>query len=144
MPRSRRSSSRPPEDAAPRPDMRMRVYTVGVLFGLTVLGGRLVQLQGADAAALAKDALKQRTSETTLYAKRGDVVDSRGVVLATSVERRDVIRIRPRTATAPAPAKANCPEKPGATTKCAIATPNVAPALIPRTSGLAISLPVSR
>ncbi|WP_432511947.1 peptidoglycan D,D-transpeptidase FtsI family protein [Kineococcus sp. SYSU DK001] len=69
----------------------MRVYTLGVLGGLTVLGGRLVQLQGADASQLAKDALDQRTSTTTLYAKRGDILDSSGVVLATSVERRDVI-----------------------------------------------------
>ncbi|PRY17531.1 peptidoglycan D,D-transpeptidase FtsI family protein [Kineococcus rhizosphaerae] len=75
----------------PRPDMRMRVYTVGVLGGLGILGGRLVQLQGADANALAGRALKQRTSQTTLYAKRGDIVDDEGVVLATSVERRDVI-----------------------------------------------------
>ena len=88
MPRSRRNA---PDDDQPRPDMRMRVYTVGVLFGLTVLGGRLVQLQGADAAALAKDALDQRTSKTKLYAKRGDIVDAKGVILATSVERRDVI-----------------------------------------------------
>jgi cell division protein FtsI (penicillin-binding protein 3) len=71
--------------------MRMRVYSVGVLFGLTVLGGRLVQLQGADAGSLAKRALDQRTSETKLYAKRGDILDDKGVVLATSVERRDVI-----------------------------------------------------
>nr|WP_246314426.1 penicillin-binding protein 2 [Kineococcus aurantiacus] len=74
----------------------MRVYTLGVLGGLTVLGGRLVQLQGADANALADRALEQRTSETTLYAKRGDILDDEGVVLATSVERRDVIA-DPRT-----------------------------------------------
>lgn len=87
-----RRRPRPDEvDPRPRPDMRMRVYTLGVLGGLTVLGGRLVQLQGADASKLADQALRQRTSETTLYAKRGDILDVRGVVLATSVERRDVI-----------------------------------------------------
>ncbi|GAB3453456.1 penicillin-binding protein 2 [Kineococcus endophyticus] len=87
-----RRRPRPDEvDPRPRPDMRMRVYTLGVLGGLTVLGGRLVQLQGADASKLADRALEQRTSTTTLYAKRGDILDARGVVLATSVERRDVI-----------------------------------------------------
>ncbi|WP_380156976.1 peptidoglycan D,D-transpeptidase FtsI family protein [Kineococcus sp. R86509] len=91
MSRLRRNRSHGSGDGAPRPDMRMRVYSVGVLFGLTVLGGRLVQLQGADASSLAEDALKQRTSKTKLYAKRGDILDDKGVVLATSVERRDVI-----------------------------------------------------
>ncbi|WP_380175174.1 peptidoglycan D,D-transpeptidase FtsI family protein [Kineococcus sp. DHX-1] len=87
-----RRRPRPDEvDPRPRPDMRMRVYTLGVLGGLTVLGGRLVQLQGADASKLADRALEQRTSTTTLYAKRGDILDAQGVVLATSVERRDVI-----------------------------------------------------
>ncbi|WP_432562793.1 peptidoglycan D,D-transpeptidase FtsI family protein [Kineococcus sp. SYSU DK003] len=89
MSRPRRSST--PDEGRPRPDMRMRVYTLGVLGGLTVLGGRLVQLQGADASQLAEDALEQRTSKTTLYARRGDILDDQGVVLATSVERRDVI-----------------------------------------------------
>ena len=55
MSRLRRNRSHGSGDGAPRPDMRMRVYSVGVLFGLTVLGGRLVQLQGADANALAGD-----------------------------------------------------------------------------------------
>ncbi|MBB2901511.1 cell division protein FtsI (penicillin-binding protein 3) [Kineococcus radiotolerans] len=87
----RRNRPHARDDGAPTADMRMRVYSVGVLLGLTVLGGRLVQLQGADAGALAERALRQRTSETKLYAKRGDVVDAKGVVLATSVERRDVI-----------------------------------------------------
>ena len=85
--------SRRPAGAAgdPRPDRRVRAFVIVVLFGLSLLAGRLVQLQGADAAVLAERALKQRTSSTTLYAHRGDILDDRGVVLATSVERRDVI-----------------------------------------------------
>ncbi|WP_432571438.1 peptidoglycan D,D-transpeptidase FtsI family protein [Kineococcus sp. SYSU DK005] len=58
---------------------------------LSLLAGRLVQLQGADAAELAQAALDQRTHTSTLYAQRGDVLDADGVVLATSVERRDVV-----------------------------------------------------
>ncbi|MGI4893555.1 MAG: peptidoglycan D,D-transpeptidase FtsI family protein [Janthinobacterium lividum] len=69
----------------------MRAFVITVLVALGLLGGRLVQLQGADASELASLALAQRMSVQTLYAHRGDIVDAEGVVLATSVERRDVV-----------------------------------------------------
>jgi cell division protein FtsI (penicillin-binding protein 3) len=64
---------------------------LAVLLVLSLFGGRLVQLQGADASQYAEAALKQRTSKTTLWADRGQVLDDHGVVLATSVERRTVV-----------------------------------------------------
>jgi cell division protein FtsI (penicillin-binding protein 3) len=61
------------------------------LFLLSLLGGRLVQLQGLDASALAAQALDQRMTEVTLQAHRGNITDAAGTVLATTVERRDIV-----------------------------------------------------
>lgn len=72
------------------PERRLRAALVVSLFTLSLLGGRLVQLQGLDASALAAQALKGRTADVTLVAHRGDITDSRGVVLATTVERVNV------------------------------------------------------
>ena len=76
---------------AANPDRRLRLALVLTLFLLSLLGGRLVQLQGLDASALAAQALSKRTSTTTLLAHRGDITDASGAVLATTVERRNVV-----------------------------------------------------
>ena len=79
-----------PRGRALRPDRRLRAWVITVLVALSLLGGRLVQLQGADASVLAAAALDQRSYKQTLWADRGDIVDANGVQLATSVERRDI------------------------------------------------------
>jgi cell division protein FtsI (penicillin-binding protein 3) len=61
-----------------------------MLFLLSLFGGRLVQVQGFDASALAAQALQNRTQTEPLFAHRGDIVDSRGTVLATTIELRDI------------------------------------------------------
>jgi cell division protein FtsI (penicillin-binding protein 3) len=61
-----------------------------MLFLLSLFGGRLVQVQGFDASALAAEALQNRTQTEPLYAHRGDIVDARGTVLATTIELRDI------------------------------------------------------
>lgn len=61
-----------------------------VLVVMSLFVGRLVQLQGLDASALAADALGNRLVTDRLPAVRGDITDSEGVVLAHTVERRDV------------------------------------------------------
>ena len=76
---------------AANPDRRLRFALVSVLFLLSLLGGRLVQLQGLDASALAATASAYRTTTVTLPAHRGSITDAAGIVLATSVERRDVV-----------------------------------------------------
>ncbi|WP_369053537.1 peptidoglycan D,D-transpeptidase FtsI family protein [Kineococcus terrestris] len=94
MPRPSRPTSRTAagaRGAAVRPDRRLRLWVLAVMLVLALLCARLVQLQGADASALAARALAQRTSQLTLHAERGEVLDARGVVLATSVERRTVV-----------------------------------------------------
>jgi cell division protein FtsI (penicillin-binding protein 3) len=56
----------------------------------TVFGARLFQLQGLDSAALAAKAIKSRSITDALPAHRGDILDSDGAVLATTVERRNI------------------------------------------------------
>jgi len=61
-----------------------------MLFLLSLFGGRLVQVQGLDASALAAQALRSRTQYQPLFAHRGDIVDSSGDPLATTIELREV------------------------------------------------------
>jgi cell division protein FtsI (penicillin-binding protein 3) len=61
-----------------------------VLFVMSLFVGRLVQLQGLDASALAAEALGERLKVVTLPAQRGDITDANGVVLASTVQRVDV------------------------------------------------------
>jgi cell division protein FtsI (penicillin-binding protein 3) len=62
-----------------------------MLFLLSLFGGRLIQVQGLDASALAAEALQNRTQSETLFAHRGDVLDAGGAPLATTVELRDIL-----------------------------------------------------
>jgi cell division protein FtsI (penicillin-binding protein 3) len=61
------------------------------LFVLSLFAGRLVQIQGIDASVLAAKALQERSRAVVLPAHRGDVVDADGAVLATTVERRNIV-----------------------------------------------------
>jgi cell division protein FtsI (penicillin-binding protein 3) len=61
-----------------------------MFFVLTLFGGRLIQLQGLDAAALASQAVQQRTIKVALPAHRGDITDASGALFATTVERRTI------------------------------------------------------
>jgi cell division protein FtsI (penicillin-binding protein 3) len=61
-----------------------------VLFVLTLVGGKLVQLQGLDRTAYAQMATKQRLHTVTITAPRGTIVDRNGAPLAQTVDARDV------------------------------------------------------
>lgn len=91
---TRRPAAQPTARRGPRvasPDARLRVALLVVLFVMSLFVGRLVQLQGLDASALASEALGNRLREVTVPAVRGDITDAAGVVLAGTVERRDVV-----------------------------------------------------
>jgi len=82
---------------APRPalslaDPRKRLRALLCVFALivAVFGGRLVQLQFLDASALAADAAVNRYVDVVLPAQRGDITDSSGAVLASTVDAYDV------------------------------------------------------
>jgi len=60
------------------------------LFILSLFGTQLFRLQALDASVMASAALKSRLSIVAVPALRGDITTSNGVVLATSVPRRNV------------------------------------------------------
>lgn len=78
----------PPRPGDPNGRIRLMAVAAGVV--LAVFVGRLVQVQVVQAAPLAEAALDQRAEKVVLPAKRGDILDRTGSVLATTVERRNV------------------------------------------------------
>lgn len=60
------------------------------LFILSLFGAQLFRLQALDSSAMASAALKSRLSIVAVPALRGEITASNGVVLATSIERRNV------------------------------------------------------
>ncbi|GAB47978.1 peptidoglycan D,D-transpeptidase FtsI family protein [Mobilicoccus pelagius] len=69
----------------------MRVLFVVTLFVFTLFAAQLVRLQVVDAGRIAAEGLEVRSERTDLPARRGVVLDTNGVVLASSVERRTVL-----------------------------------------------------
>lgn len=69
---------------------RLRQTVTVVLVLALILGGRLFYLQVLRAPALADTARELRTRNYVINAKRGNILDSNGNVLATSVERYNV------------------------------------------------------
>jgi len=61
-----------------------------VLFVFSLFGAQLLRLQALDASTMASAALESRLSVVVVPGLRGDITDSGGVVLATSIERRNV------------------------------------------------------
>ena len=74
-----------------RPRRRLKVGMVTLAFVFSLYGGRLVQLQVADAGGYAAKAAADRTADVTLYATRGSILDAAGQPLAQSVDAVDVI-----------------------------------------------------
>ncbi|MPV37084.1 peptidoglycan D,D-transpeptidase FtsI family protein [Georgenia subflava] len=70
--------------------LRRQSVLVFVLTVLLVFGGRLVYVQAVQGPELAEQARDDRTRTSLIRAPRGDIVDSDGEVLATSVERYNV------------------------------------------------------
>lgn len=69
---------------------RMRATALVVMVLAAILGLRLFYLQVIQAGALSETAREFRWRTYPLEAKRGDIVDANGAVLATSVERYNV------------------------------------------------------
>ncbi|WP_233571735.1 peptidoglycan D,D-transpeptidase FtsI family protein [Cellulomonas triticagri] len=71
-------------------DRRRTVLVVLVALLLVVFTGRLVWLQGVAGQEIAADALKGRLTSAQLVASRGQITDTNGEVLATSVDRYNI------------------------------------------------------
>lgn len=65
----------------------MRTLVLTTLFVFSLFAAQLVRIQGFDAASVSKAALKERLGSQTIPALRGEIIDSNGVVLASSEER---------------------------------------------------------
>ena len=85
-----RRPSRPARLGVAHPARRVRFLLLTVLFVFSLFGAQLLRLQALDASTMARAALKSRLSVVVLPGMRGDIIDANGVVLATSLERRNV------------------------------------------------------
>ena len=61
-----------------------------VLFVFSLFAAQLLRLQALDSSTMASAALKSRLSVVVVPGLRGNITDSKGVVVATSIERRNV------------------------------------------------------
>ena len=76
---------------APRSVSRIRITLILVLVMLVALAVRLVWIQGLDPSDAAGKALDARTTTQVLSPVRGQILDSSGSVLATSIVRYDLV-----------------------------------------------------
>lgn len=97
-PHNRKSGGSPP--AGPRrpvglgvghPRRRARILIVATLIVFSLFTAQLLRIQGLDAKGVSEQALQSRLHHTVLPALRGSIVDSNGVVLASSVDRYNVV-----------------------------------------------------
>src|SRR5699024_7421957 len=70
---------------------RMRMMLAFSLIALLVIGGRLFVVQSLNASAVAATASENRTRQQVTTPKRGQIVDASGRILATSVDRYDLV-----------------------------------------------------
>ena len=88
-PRGRRPP-RPVRLGVAHPARRVRFLLLTVLFVFSLFAAQLLRLQAIDSSTMASAALKSRLSVVVVPGLRGNIADSKGVVLATSIERRNV------------------------------------------------------
>ena len=74
----------------PDPKRRLSAILILSLMVLSLIAGRLVQLQGLDSSTYAAMAERQRLHTVALTAPRGEIVDRVGRPLAETVDARDV------------------------------------------------------
>ncbi|MEP7368440.1 MAG: penicillin-binding protein 2 [Dermatophilaceae bacterium] len=72
------------------PARRVRFLLLSVLFVFSLFAAQLLRLQALDSSTMASAALKSRLSVVVVPGLRGSITDSKGVVLAASIERRNV------------------------------------------------------
>ncbi|MCZ3385533.1 MAG: penicillin-binding protein 2, partial [Actinomycetia bacterium] len=87
-PAARRPARKRPIDARTIVAPRRRLVAVGILVAMvmSLFAGRLLQLQGVEAAAYAATAEAERLRTVTIPATRGTITDANGIALATTVD----------------------------------------------------------
>lgn len=90
-PPQRRPAVAPPRTFRPGdPVRRLRAWQLILLVVLTIVAGRVIDVQAVQGPALAAAATKDRLRTVTTPAVRGDITDINGVPLATTVQARNV------------------------------------------------------
>ena len=90
-PASRPAGRRPAGDFRPGdPVRRLRVWQLCLLFTLTIVAARVIDLQAIQGPALAAAGDKARLRTVVLPAVRGEITDVNGVPLATTVAAKNV------------------------------------------------------
>src|SRR3954453_14977853 len=85
-----RATRRPPSPPGPDPRFRLSVVLIVILFVLTLVAGKLLELQGLNRSSYSAMAQHQRLNTVTITAPRGAIVDRNGVPLAETVDARDI------------------------------------------------------
>lgn len=87
-PATRRPARQARSRRAKGADPRRRLVTVGILVAMvmSLFAGRLLQLQGVEAAAYAATAEAERLRTVSMPATRGAITDANGIALATTVD----------------------------------------------------------
>jgi cell division protein FtsI (penicillin-binding protein 3) len=86
-----RKRGRRPPPRVPSARRRLEIVLIVALMVLSLIGGRLLQLQGLDRSAYAASAQVQQLQTVTLMASRGAITDRNGNAIATSVDARNVV-----------------------------------------------------
>jgi len=74
----------------PDPRFRLTVVLIVILFVLSLVAGKLLELQGLNRTSYSAMAQRQRLHTVTITAPRGAILDRNGVPLAETVDARDV------------------------------------------------------
>jgi cell division protein FtsI (penicillin-binding protein 3) len=84
----RKPAARPPvrRIRLAKGERRLRVAMTVLTVVLSLFAGRLLQLQGVDAAAYAVDGTRERLRTVTVEALRGSILDAHGRPLATTID----------------------------------------------------------
>ncbi|GAA4369939.1 peptidoglycan D,D-transpeptidase FtsI family protein [Paeniglutamicibacter cryotolerans] len=80
-----------PGGAGTSGNLRLFIALLLSLLLLVTLGGRLFYIQGMDPQGVAAEAVKNRTKEVSIEPRRGQILDANGTILATSVDRYDLV-----------------------------------------------------
>jgi len=74
----------------PDPRYRLSIVLILILFVLTLVAGKLLELQGLNRSAYSAMAERQRLHTVTITAPRGAILDRNGAPLAETVDARDI------------------------------------------------------
>ena len=94
----RRPKVRRPKLRRASPNRRLHASLLCIGFALSLVAGRLIQLQGLEGASIAKHAARYRLQVVTIPSERGAITSADGTLLAITVQKDTVIADPPQIA----------------------------------------------